>query len=426
MDTRRMKPWRAVVATGIAATVLLAAPAGDGTGAEAAPAPAPAQAQPEVETVAMGLAVPWDLDFLPDGNALVTERDSARLLEVSPAGEVTVVGTVAGVTPGGEGGLMGVAVSPDFAIDRYVYLYYTAASDNRVVRVTYDDGEMGGQQPIVTGIPKGFIHNGGRIAFGPDGMLYVATGEAGTPSLAQDLSSYGGKILRVRPDGAPAPGNPFGTRVWSYGHRNVQGLAWDGGGRLFATEFGQNALDEVNRIEPGDNYGWPVVEGPGGGDEYTDPVLTWTPAEASPSGAAIVDDALYVAALRGRRVWQVPLTTEGDVGTPQALLTGEYGRLRGAAAAPDGTLWLTTSNRDGRGTPTATDDRILSVTPGDDDPGEGTCVTASNWSHVSNGRATASWIFVRAVGSNDYLGSIFRTTSLRESSPGYWEAVGSC
>jgi glucose/arabinose dehydrogenase len=330
------------------------------------------------------------------------------------------------VTPGGEGGLMGVAVSPDYAIDRYVYLYYTAASDNRVVRVTYDGGEIGGQQPVVTGIPKGFIHNGGRIAFGPDGMLYVATGEAGTPSLAQDLSSYGGKILRVRPDGAPAPGNPFGTRVWSYGHRNVQGLAWDGEGRLFATEFGQNALDEVNRIEPGDNYGWPVVEGPGGGDEYTDPVLTWTPAEASPSGAAIVDDALYVAALRGRRVWQVPLTAGGDVGTPQALLAGEYGRLRGAAAAPDGTLWLTTSNRDGRGTPTATDDRILSVTPGGDDPGEGTCVTASNWSHVGNGRATASWIFVRAVGSNDYLGSIFRTTSLRESSPGYWEAVGSC
>jgi glucose/arabinose dehydrogenase len=435
--TRATKGWSGLVAATILATGLIGAGGGTAHAAGsrapatpvAGPASSPTQTAPQVETLVTGLAVPWGIDFLPDGHALVTERDSARLLDISPAGQVTVVGTVTGVQPGGEGGLLGLAVSPTFATDRLVYLYYTAASDNRIVRVTYANGRMGPQEVVLSGLPKGTIHNGGRIAFGPDGMLYAGVGETGTTGLSQDLSSLGGKILRITPDGDPAPGNPFGTAVWSYGHRNVQGLAWDDEGRLYATEFGQNTFDEVNLIEPGGNYGWPIVEGTGGGSTYTDPLVTWTTAEASPSGAAILDGSLWVAGLRGRRLWQVPLTGDGGVGTPQAHLAGEYGRLRNAAAAPDGTLWVTTSNRDGRGTPAAGDDRILVLTPGDGGPGEPgdeACVTATNSAHVTAGRANRFVVWVWAVGSDAYIGTVSRTTSLRETAPGIWELVDAC
>ena len=418
MSTRVARARRALVAVAVVATALLSAPGGG--------AAAPAQAAPQVRTVATGLAAPWGLGFLPDGTALVTERDSARLLSVTAAGQVTPVATVAGVVPGGEGGLLGLAVSPGFAADRFVYLYYTAATDNRIVRARYTGGQLGAQEVVLSGLPKGTIHNGGRIAFGPDGMLYAGVGETGNTALAQDLGSLGGKILRMTPTGQPAPGNPFGTLVWTYGHRNVQGLAWDAQGRMFATEFGQNRLDEINRIEAGDNYGWPIVEGTGGGANFTDPLLTWTTAEASPSGLAAHGGNLYAAALRGRRLWQVPLTPTGGVGTPTALLDGQFGRLRTAVAAPDGTLWVTTSNRDGRGTPVAGDDRILALTFGTD-PTPGACVTATNAAHITAGRATAVFFFfARAAGSNDFLGGRSATTSLRETSPGVWDRVTSC
>jgi glucose/arabinose dehydrogenase len=203
------------------------------------------------------LAVPWAIAFLPDGDALITERDSARLLRVTwPAG-VTVAGTVPGVAPYGEGGLLGVAVSPAFGQDHLVYLYLSTGTDNRIVRFRYSAGHIGRLHTVLTGIPRAAIHNGGRLAFGPDGMLWASTGEHGQPMLAQNTESLAGKILRMTPDGRPAPGNPFGTLVWSYGHRNVEGLAWDGAGRLYATEFGQDHLDEINRIEKGHNYAWP-------------------------------------------------------------------------------------------------------------------------------------------------------------------------
>lgn len=312
-----------------------------------------------------GLEVPWGIAFLPDGAALVTERESARLLRVAPDGAVTPVGTVAGVVAQGEGGLLGVAVSPGFADDRTIVVAYTAESDNRVVRLRVaDDGTVDGaaQQVVVSGIVKARIHNGGAVAFGPDGLLYVGTGDAGRRDPAQDRDDLGGKILRVTPDGAPAPGNPFGTAVLSLGHRNVQGLAFGPDGTLYAAEFGQNRFDEVNRITAGGNYGWPAVEGVGERPGFTDPLATWSTDEASPSGLAFAGGALYAAGLRGERLWKVPVTAPDAVGTPVALLSGEFGRLRGVAPAPDGTaLWVTTSNRDGRGEPGADDDRILVV-----------------------------------------------------------------
>jgi glucose/arabinose dehydrogenase len=340
---------------------------GEGTGRTPAPLPS-TSAQPghtrlgTPEALVTGLAVPWAIAFLPDGDALVTERDSARLLHVTPFGQVRTVGKVPGVEPGGEGGLHGVAVGPTFATDHFIYLYFGTDSDNRVVRFTYTEQGIGSPRPLVTGIPRGGIHNGGRLAFGPDGMLYATTGETGDGGLAQDRDSLGGKILRMRPDGSPAPGNPFGTRVWTYGHRNVQGVAWDDARRMFASEFGQNRFDEVNRIVKGRNYGWPDVEGFAGDDKrFTEPLLTWTTDEASPSGMAFAGGSLWVAALRGERLWQVPLSRGGDAGRPIAHYDGTYGRLRAIARAPDGSLWVSTSNQDGRGSPRNDDDKILVI-----------------------------------------------------------------
>ncbi|MBX6384666.1 MAG: PQQ-dependent sugar dehydrogenase [Microbispora sp.] len=313
-------------------------------------------------TLVTGLTVPWAIAFLPGGDALVTERESGRLLRVTPRGEVHEAGVVEGVAASGEGGLLGVAVSPRYATDHFVFVYFTAENDNRIVRYRYD-GRLSDRKVIVSGIPKGGIHNGGRLAFGPDGYLYASTGETGEGGMAQDKNSLGGKILRMTADGRPAPGNPFGTLVWTYGHRNVQGMAWDERGHMYATEFGQNTYDEINLIEKGRNYGWPEVEGVGGRPGYTDPLLTWSTSEASPSGLAYAHGALWAAALRGERLWRVPVDGSGRVGRPTALYTGEYGRLRAVAAAPDGTLWVSTSNRDGRGSPRRGDDRILVVRP---------------------------------------------------------------
>ncbi|MET0190697.1 MAG: PQQ-dependent sugar dehydrogenase [Pseudonocardia sediminis] len=366
---------RVAVVAGLAA--LLAgcggspAPSAQPQSATAAPAPAPAEqltAQPTAGTprvIASGLEVPWGVSFLPDGNALVTERETARILRVTPSGEVTPVGTVAGVAARGEGGLLGIAVSPRFATDRTVAVYYTSGSDNRVVALTVaPDGTVDGaaQRVLVDGINAGSIHNGGGLAFGPDGMLYIGTGEAGQRSPSQDRDDLGGKILRVTADGAPAPGNPFGTPVLSLGHRNVQGIAFGPGGRVYGAEFGQNTVDELNLITPGANYGWPDVEGVDDREGFTNPLLTWPTGEASPSGMAAAGGALWMSALRGERLWQIPLTADGAAGEPRALLDGRFGRIRAVTATPDGSaLWVTTSNRDGRGSPGPDDDRIVVV-----------------------------------------------------------------
>ncbi|MFC6085749.1 PQQ-dependent sugar dehydrogenase [Sphaerisporangium aureirubrum] len=311
-------------------------------------------------TLVSGLSVPWSIAFLPGGDALVTERDSARLLRVTKAGRVTTVGKIEGVSASGEGGLLGVAVSPKFNQDRYIFVYFTTETENRIVRYRYD-GVLKDSTKILDGIPASGNHNGGRIAFGPDGYLYAATGDAGDDPLSQALGSLGGKILRMTVDGTPAPGNPMENVIWSYGHRNVQGLAWDDQGRMYATEFGQNTYDEINRIEKGRNYGWPAVEGTGGRDEYADPLITWTVAESSPSGMAFAGGSLWAAGLRGARLWQVPVGEDGKLGVPVARFKGVFGRLRAAETAPDGSLWVTTSNKDGRGSPHKGDDRILVI-----------------------------------------------------------------
>ncbi len=331
-------------------------------GATAPSGSATASAAPATETIATGLPVPWGLAFLPDGTALVTLRDQAEVLHVAEAAEPVSVGRVPGVDPAGEGGLLGIAVSPTFASDRAVFVYLTSFDDNRVIRMTFDGAVLRPGPVIVEGIPKAGNHNGGRLAFGPDGYLYITTGDAGQGDAAQDKGSLGGKILRVTALGAPAPGNPFpGSRVWSLGHRNVQGMAWDRAGTMYASEFGQNTWDELNRIEPGRNYGWPDVEGTGNRSGFVDPIIQWPTADASPSGIAVgTDAAVYMAALRGESLWRIPLDGKGKVGLPERLLQGKYGRLRTVVSAPDGRLWLVTSNTF-RGNPRPGDDRIVAL-----------------------------------------------------------------
>lgn len=347
------------------------APAPTSAGATSAPttqtSPAPAPSTPPVPldkaafTVVGDLDIPWSIAMLPDGAALVSLRNSGDILWVpAPGGEGTAhrVGRIAIDRQPGEGGLLGLAVPPDFASDPVFYAYYTSENDNRIAAVPWRAGKIGDPTVIFTGIPNGQFHNGGRIAFGPDGYLYVGTGDSGDRSLSQNLGSLGGKILRITKEGKPAPGNPFGgSPIWSYGHRNVQGLAWDSEGRLWESELGQNAWDELNLIRPGKNYGWPEVEGLGDDSSFVNPVAVWPPAEMSPSGITVgPDGAVYIAALRGQSVWRVPITADGTAGKPTRHLHGTYGRIRDIRFV-DGRAWLLTSN--------GGNDRLVSLPPED-------------------------------------------------------------
>ncbi|MFJ6836672.1 PQQ-dependent sugar dehydrogenase [Streptomyces sp. NPDC091209] len=350
---------------GIGSTAPTSSPSRSATPEETPPAKGSVKV---LRTVTEDLNSPWGLAPLPGGGLLVSSRDKGTITRIDEkTGGKTLLGEVPGVAPAGEGGLLGIALSPDFAADHTIYAYMTTASDNRIVRVLYDEKKPSGEQlgapdTIFKGIPKGVIHNGGRIAFGPDKMLYAGTGETGDRGLAQDKKSLGGKILRMTPDGEPAPGNPFpDSPVYSYGHRNVQGLAWDDKQRLWASEFGQDTWDELNQIKPGDNYGWPVVEGIGHNSEYHDPIVQWHTDEASPSGIAYAGGSIWMAALKGQRLWRIPLNGTKASAAPEAFLKGTYGRLRTVVSAGGDRLWLTTSETDGRGTPVKGDDRILEL-----------------------------------------------------------------
>ncbi|MFD9598178.1 PQQ-dependent sugar dehydrogenase [Kitasatospora sp. NPDC059973] len=315
-----------------------------------------------------GWTIPWGIAWLPDGTtSLVTERDSFKVFRLTTGGAKTAVGTVPNaVTTDGEGGLLGIAVDPDWAGNHYVYLMHTAAEGNRIVRMTYNGSTLSGYKVLLQGIRKNRYHNGGRLAFGPDGYLYASTGDAQTSSLAQDKNSLNGKILRLTTDGKPAPGNPFGNYVYSYGHRNPQGLAFDRNGRLWEAEFGDSKRDELNLVKPGANYGWPTCEGTCGVAGMTDPKASWPVNEASPSGIAIVRNVVYMAALRGERMWRIPIdgNTE-NVGTPTAYYVGAYGRLRTVSKVPGADrLWLTTTNADNNGGAADGADKVFTISIG--------------------------------------------------------------
>lgn len=342
-------PRRAIVSWATAAASALLLSACSSAPVQTATAPAPI-------TIAEDLDAPWSMVLYGD-TLLVSERDTARVLELDETGDVHEVGVIDDVAPGGEGGLLGLAVRED-----ELYTYFTADDGNRVERrpILGEAGELSLGQPtaVIDGIPSASNHNGGRIAFGPDGMLYVTTGDAGERDSAQDLDALSGKILRLTPDGGIPDDNPFrGSPVYSYGHRNPQGIGWDAEGTMYASEFGQDTWDELNIIEPGGNYGWPEAEGIAGGVGFIDPVQQWRPADASPSGIAVTGSAILIANLRGERLRRVPLD---DLSTSTEEYVGEFGRLRDVIATTGG-VWMLTNNTDGRGDPAEGDDRIVLV-----------------------------------------------------------------
>lgn len=306
--------------------------------------------------VASRLEAPWSMVSLR-GIPLVSERDSGRILELDADGSTRVVGVVEGVVAQGESGLLGLAVDED-----RLYAYSTGRDGNRIQRfgISGEAGALalGAAETLIDELPSASYHDGGRIAFGPDGMLYATVGDAGRSERAQDLDSLGGKILRMTPDGAVPDDNPYpDSFVYSSGHRNPQGIAWAEDGTLFASEFGQDTWDELNIITPGANYGWPLVEGIADDGRFVDPVQQWDPDDASPSGMACVDGMLYLANLRGQVLRAVPVA---EPSTAIDYAVGQFGRLRDVVAAEDGTLRVATSNTDGRGDPNAEDDQILS------------------------------------------------------------------
>ena len=331
---------------------------GDPNGGRSLPRPG---SPGDMNVVATGLRLPRGLVVLPDGTALVGERSTGRILSVQPrhGAPVRQVMQIAGLDTHGDGGLLDLALSPAYRDDNLVFAYVSTRIDNRVIRFQV------GHRPtaVLTGIPHGTVHNGGRLAFGPDGLLYVGTGDAGHSAWAADPHSLAGKVLRITAFGRPAAGNPDrSSPVFSRGHRDVTGLCLDSGGRLTEVEPG-TAADEVNQVGAGRDYGWPRVSGTAGRPGLTDPVRTLTPATGDPGGCAILERGLFVTALRGARLWALPLDGQGKPGRPIGLLAATYGRLRTVVAAPDGALWLTTSNRDGAGRPIPADDRVIRFVP---------------------------------------------------------------
>lgn len=316
-----------------------------------------------LKVVAVNLRIPWEIIFLPNGEALFTER-SGFLKSVDPDGEVRTIARIEDAREIGEGGLLGMTLHPRFTSNGYIYLYYTYKNEggntlNRVARYAFDVTALEDKTIIVDAIPGNSNHNGGRIKFGPDGFLYITTGDAQNPSLAQNTDSLAGKILRVTDSGEGAPGNPFGNRVYSYGHRNPQGLAWDSNGQLWATEHGSSQFDEVNKIEIGKNYGWPEIRGDAGREGMKKPFLHSGNSTWAPSGATITDNSLFFAGLRGEAVFELDFKTKNL----KEHFKDQFGRIRTIAPGPDGFFYILTNNRDGRGDPVAEDDRIIKIHP---------------------------------------------------------------
>ncbi len=337
------------------------------------------------ETVATGLDTVWELAWGPDGTIWLTER-GGRISRLNPQTGSLAVAAQLQVAEVGEGGLMGLAFHPDFATNPWVYVAHTYSAGgtrNRVVRMRFDGSALGAPEVILADIPGSSIHNGSRLAVGPDRFLYVTTGDASDAAIAQNRDALAGKVLRLALDGQPAPGNPFGTRIWSYGHRNPQGLAFAPDGSLYVTEHGPSDNDEVNRIESGRNHGWPNVHGRcdsdiGAGElsfcaanNVAEPMAIWTPTIA-PAGLAYYDSglipqfrrSLIFATLKDATLFRLALSQDGrSVTATETMFERDFGRLRAVLVSPDGSIYVGTSNRDGRGSPMPTDDRIIRIRP---------------------------------------------------------------
>lgn len=322
-----------------------------------------------ITVVAKNLKIPWDIVFLPDGDILVPERPGT----IKRIGADGVVHTVEGldVSHVGEGGLLGMVLHPRFSENGWLYLYLTTgtgnALSNSVLRYQYSEDKLFDKKIIIQNIPGAPYHDGGRLAFGPDGYLYITTGDAGDSNLAQDLNSLAGKTLRLRDDGEIVLDNPFGTAIYSYGHRNSQGLAWDSKGRLWATEHGRSGvksgMDEINLIEKGKNYGWPTIEGDATRSGMVTPIANSGPNETwAPAGMAFWDNSFFFGGLRGESLYEAKLTGPASVSLV-AHFRQEFGRIRAVALGPDGYLYITTSNTDGRGSVRSEDDKIIKINP---------------------------------------------------------------
>ena len=321
------------------------------------------------EVIASNLSVPWDVAFLPNGDLLITER-TGSLVHIDRSGVKTSI-PVPDASSGGEGGLLGLALHPEFASNNLLYLYMTTNSTdgliNRVVRYAFENNSLKSPVTIIDAIPGARYHDGGRIAFGPDGHLYITAGDAGVTAYAQDTSSLAGKILRLNDDGSVPSDNPFQNEVYSYGHRNPQGLAWDNTGQLWSTEHGrsgaQSGFDELNKIEKGSNYGWPESQGDTVLDGTIAPVIhsgsdsTWAPASL-----AYNSGHFFWGGLRGEGIYIAEQTSAGaSLLSPRFFR--EYGRIRTVLIGPDGYLYFTTSNTDGRGRPQNGDDKLYRIHP---------------------------------------------------------------
>lgn len=324
---------------------------------------------PTATIVAEKLDTPWAIAFLPDNSFLVTERSGN--IKLITNNEQTTVTTLSNVKEIGEGGLLGIALHPDFASNNAIYLYYTYSNNgnntlNRVSRMIYKNKQLTDEKIILDKIPGASNHNGGRIKFGPDKLLYIGTGDAQEPSLAQDKNSLAGKILRVTDEGKTPQGNPFNNPIFSYGHRNVQGLAWDKKGAFWATEHGrsgiQSGLDELNQMQAGINYGWPIIQGNETKAGLESPKKNSDTSTWAPAGAAFVENALFFGGLRGQTLYKATIQNN-QVTAIEEYFNGEYGRIREVIIGPDDMLYISTSNNDGRGLPKNGDDKIIRVNP---------------------------------------------------------------
>ncbi len=326
------------------------------------PAVSQGPSQEEITVLARDLNIPWEIVFLPNNEILITERPG-NLIVLGPEKKVI---KVPGVEKAGEGGLLGAVLHPNYAENHFLYLYLTSKENgkltNRVERYNFNGENLTERKIILDGIIGGTIHDGGRIAFGPDGYLYITTGDAGQEELAQDTKSLNGKILRVKDDGSLPKDNPFGNAVYSYGHRNVQGLAWDNQGRLWATEHGRSGvtsgLDELNIIEKGKNYGWPIIQGDEQKQGMITPVINSGASETwAPSGMTFAQDNIFFGGLRGETLYRYNPTER----SLKKYFERELGRIRNVVLGKDNYLYILTNNTDGRGRVQAGDDKLIKI-----------------------------------------------------------------